>query len=163
MRRRPSGVEIFKADSYPRSTLRAISARNLINVSAERSATGVAVVQVCGEVDMHTAPILRAELEDQLDPPPTVLVLDLTGVAFLAASGIRVLLEARERAAMTGTPLRLVYATRGVRRVLDVLNLNHLFPPYATLADALASGCEPPRLCAKAAGVPDIRAGRPAR
>lgn len=58
-----------------------------------------------------------------VDSPQTMLVLDLTGVRFLAASGIRVLLETRERAALTETSLGLVHSTRAVNRVLDVLQL----------------------------------------
>jgi anti-anti-sigma factor len=153
MRGRPSDAKIVHLDSY--STLRATLARNLIDVLALRLTTGIAVVQVCGEVDASTAPMLRAELVDQLNQPPTMLVLDLTRVTFLAASGVLVLLETHERAALTGTPLCLVHTTRAVRRVLDVLQLDHLFESYPTLADACASqrdlySCVPPQ-----AGVPD--------
>lgn len=146
MRDRPRGAKIVHLDSY--SALRATPARNLIDVSARQVTTGVAVVQVRGEVDAFTAPVLRAELADQPDPPPAMLVLDLSEVTFLAASGIRVLLENRERAALTGTELRLVHGTRAVGRVLDVLRLTQLFRSYSTLADALATQSEPPQLCA---------------
>ena len=97
------------------------------------------MVQVGGEVDAFTAPTLRAELADQLNLPPPMLVLNLTGVTFLSTSGVWVLLEARGTAALTGTSLRLVYITQTVRRMLDVLQLNNLFRIYPTLADAFAS------------------------
>ena len=99
MRGRAKGAEIVYLDTN--STLGATPARNLIDVAAWRLATGVAVVQVGGEVDAFTAPPRRAELADQLNSPPPMLVLDLTGVTFLSASGVRVLLEARVTAALT--------------------------------------------------------------
>ena len=158
---RPRGAKIVHLDAY--STLRPTPVRNLINISARQVTTGVAVIQVCGEVDAFTAPILRTELAAQLDSPPTMLVLDLTGVRFLAASGIRVLLETRERAALTETSLGLVHSTRAVNRVLDVLQLTicsrltqHLLmplPPNANLRSSV-----PPQ-----AGLPDTGAGRVAR
>ena len=98
-----------------------------------------------------------------VDSPPTMLVLDLTGIRFLAASGMRVLLETRERAALTETSLGLVHSTRAVNRVFDVLQLTicsrltqHLpmpLPPNANLRSSV-----PPQ-----AGVPDTGAGRVAR
>ena len=157
MRGRARGAEIVYLDTN--STLGTTPARNLIDVAAWRLATGVAVVQVGGEVDAFTAPTLHAELTDQLDSPPTILVLDLTDVTFLSASGVRVLLDAHETAALTGTSLRLVYTTRAVRRVLDVLQLSNLFRTYPAVADALASKSEPMQLCAKAGG----RTGYPRR
>jgi anti-sigma B factor antagonist len=146
--RRPRNAKIAHLNEY--LTLPAIPARKLIDVSAQQITTDVAVFHVCGEIDAFTAPMLRAALADQLDPLLALLVLDLSGVTFLSASGIRVLLEVRERAALTGTPLRLVHTTRAVQRVLDVLRLNHLLRTYPTLADALASQAEPVQPCAGA-------------
>ena len=51
-------------------------------------------------------------LADQLNSPPTMLVLDLTGVTFLSASGAQVLLEARGTAALTGSKV-----TKGVAQL----------------------------------------------
>jgi anti-sigma B factor antagonist len=138
MRGRPNGVEVLNLNPYARSTVPAIPPDHLVDVSARCVSSGVAVVQVRGEVDLSTAPVLRAELDHQLDQRPTMLVLDLTGVTFFGASGVRVLLEARWQAALTAIPVRLVHTTRAVSRPLDVLHLNYLFPAYPTLAHARA-------------------------
>lgn len=68
MRGRARAAEIMYLDTY--STLGATPAGNPIDVAVWRLATGVAVVQVGGEVDAFTAPTLRAELADQLNLPP---------------------------------------------------------------------------------------------
>jgi anti-anti-sigma factor len=96
-------------------------------------------VRVWGEIDLLTAPMLRAALDEQLDSSPPVLVIDLNGVTFLGACGVEVLIEASERAARAATALRLVYRTRAVAWPLEVLDLDGLFPHYLELAAALAA------------------------
>lgn len=134
---RPRGAKIVHLDAY--STLRPTPVRNLSDISARQVTTGV------------------------VDSPPTMLVLGLTGVRFLAASGIRVLLETRERAALTETSLGLVHSTRAVNRVLDVLQLTicsrltqHLSMPLPPMRTSAAP-------CHRKPGVPDTGAGRVAR
>jgi stage II sporulation protein AA (anti-sigma F factor antagonist) len=97
------------------------------------------VARVCGEIDLLTAPILRAALDEQFDSSPPVLVIDLNGVTFLGACGVEVLIEASERAARAATALRLVYRTRAVARPLEVLDLDGLFARYLELVAALAA------------------------
>src|SRR5215218_8550850 len=68
------------------------------------------VLSIEGEIDMATADALRAALEDALAENPD-LVVDLQGVTFLDASGIRVFLGAAAGRNGTG-PLRFVHARR---------------------------------------------------
>ncbi len=114
-----------------------IHAPDLIGVAVERVAAGVTLVRVRGEVDLLTAPLLRAELDHQVDLMPSVLIIDLTRVVFFGASGVEVLIEVRQRARRTETLLRLVVNTRAVARMVKILQLDRLFPIYHELADAL--------------------------
>ena len=68
------------------------------------------ILSIEGDIDMATADALRAALEDALADTPE-LVVDLQGVTFLDASGIRVFLGAAARRNGTG-PLRFVHARR---------------------------------------------------
>ena len=67
---------------------------------------GVAMVELQGEADLHTAPILRDALNEAIESEPETLVVDLTGVTFIDSMMLGVLLErdaagasARHRAA----------------------------------------------------------------
>ena len=100
-------------------------------------APGVTLVRVRGEVDLLTAPLLRAELDYQVDLMPSVLIIDLTGVNFFGVSGVEVLIEVYQRARRTEILLRLVANTRAVARMVKILQLNRLFPIYHGLAGAL--------------------------
>ena len=55
---------------------------------------GATVLAVTGEIDLATAPVLRAEL---LRVPGADLVLDLSAVQFIGAVALHVLTDARDR------------------------------------------------------------------
>jgi anti-sigma B factor antagonist len=114
-----------------------IHAPDLTGVAVERVAPGVTLVRVRGEVDLLTAPSLRAELDHQVDLMPSVLIIDLTRVAFFGVSGVEVLIEIYQRARQTEILLRLVANTRAVARMVKILRLDRFFPIYQELADAL--------------------------
>ena len=81
-----------------------------------------AVVAIAGDIDPHTAPTLREELE-AVDGP---VVLDLSGVAFVDSSGLRVLLEANTRRSDSGG-IAIRNPSDVVRRVLDLSGLSDVF------------------------------------
>ena len=54
------------------------------------------IVSVSGELDMATVPQLRAYLRDKTASRPAHLVLDLSGVTFLAAHGVDLFMTARD-------------------------------------------------------------------
>ena len=68
---------------------------------------------VAGEFD------LRSRLELALAARPAVVVVDLGGCHYLDAPGLRVLVEARDRASAQGTRLRLQSCSPEVLRLLD--------------------------------------------
>ena len=58
---------------------------------------GVALIRGFGEIDMASAPLLEAELDEVLDLGPGSVAVDLTEVTFVDSTGLRVLLQARDR------------------------------------------------------------------
>lgn len=81
-------------------------------------AGGVRRLCVVGELDMATAPELARELDRAAAAAVTV---DLTGVTFIDACGLRVLIGAHARGNGDGRPgLWLVGASRPVRRLFDL-------------------------------------------
>ncbi|MCX2949704.1 STAS domain-containing protein [Lentzea sp. NEAU-D7] len=95
---------------------------------------GVPVVTVAGEVDIDTAPLLRAEVTIQLSQSPAVLVVDLREVTFFDSSGIRALLTAHRCAA----DLRVVADRAAVLRTLHFSGMDTVFRVHPTLSEALA-------------------------
>jgi anti-sigma B factor antagonist len=85
----------------------------LLSVSSLPGArAGQMVVEVTGEVDAYTAPVLDLCLRSQAGRPGVrEVVVDLRGVTFLGAAGITALARARQRCRTLGA--RLVIRTGG--------------------------------------------------
>ncbi|MDX8147323.1 STAS domain-containing protein [Lentzea sp. BCCO 10_0061] len=95
---------------------------------------GVPIVAVTGEVDIATAPLLRAELMTQLAQSPVALVVDLREVTFFDSSGIGALLTAHRQA----SDLRVVADKTPVLRTLHFSGMDTVFRVHPTLTEALA-------------------------
>jgi anti-sigma B factor antagonist len=84
-----------------------------------RDRPGSTVLIVRGELDMASSPQLAAALK-RLDPGSRAVLLDLSRLEFIDVTGLRVLLDAQERARRAGVALRVVKANRGVRKLLKL-------------------------------------------
>ncbi|MCW2942039.1 MAG: anti-anti-sigma factor [Actinomycetia bacterium] len=115
------------------------------------SVNGHQVITVTGEVDLCTSPALHDYLHDAATTIPGTtqgggdLVLDLSALTFMNSSGLRVLLQADQRAARTGSRLRLAAMTAPITRLLMLMRLDAHFDVYPTLiaATSPAAGTEP--------------------
>lgn len=98
----------------------------------------VAVVAASGVVDMLTAPQLEDALRKAVANKPEALVVDLTGVEFLASAGMGVLVAAHD-AADEGTRFCVVADGPATSRPLKLVGIADIVPLYATLDEALAA------------------------
>lgn len=73
-----------------------------------------------GELDAHTAPVLS---EAMAELPALETVVDLGGVSFVDSSGLRVLLEATNRARAQGGDLTLRSLAPAVQRLIEISGL----------------------------------------
>lgn len=122
-----SGAESAAADS-PRA--------GQLGLDVRTAAPGVTVVSVSGEVDMLTAPQLRAGALEHLDAGGA-LVLDLSGVTFLGSAGLAVLVEASQQAKRRGSAFRVVAVERAVTRPLAATGLGEVFSVFESVDQAL--------------------------
>lgn len=107
-----------------------------IGLAVRKAGEGVAVVAVSGEIDMLTAPQLRADVLRHLDAGGT-LVLDLSGVSFLGSAGLAVLVEASQHSKRRGGDFRVVAVERAVTRPLAATGLGEVFSVYESVDQAL--------------------------
>jgi anti-anti-sigma factor len=89
--------------------------------------TAPLVVGVSGEIDIASAPKLRAELLGALRRHGTRLALDLGGVTFMDCAGVNVLLAARRHALLEGGWVRVARASRRARDILMLTDLQREF------------------------------------
>ncbi len=100
---------------------------------------GTAVLRVDGALDLALAPKLRQLAERAARLEPAVLVIDLTGVTFLASAGMAELVRAH-RGRTVSAPLRVVATGRITLRPLELTRLTDELAIYPSLAEALAAG-----------------------
>ena len=98
------------------------------------------VVAVRGEIDIATVPELAGRLDELRPEDLRELIVDLDGVGYLAADGLRVLVRLRRRVRDGGGSLRLVCGSPRVRRVFQVTDLDKVFPMYDSLPAARRAG-----------------------
>ncbi|HET7486467.1 MAG TPA: STAS domain-containing protein [Acidimicrobiales bacterium] len=99
---------------------------------------GCAVVSVRGEVDLATAPELRAAICQLASLGHPRLVVDLTATAFLDCSGVRVLVGGLTLMRAAGGELRVVCPPSPIRRTFRLTSTDDLIPMFPSLAAASA-------------------------
>ncbi|MCM2511807.1 STAS domain-containing protein [Streptomyces griseoincarnatus] len=98
-----------------------------------------AVIVVTGDVDLHTAPVLRAEALTAITRGARHLVLDMAEVDFVDSTGLTtliVLLHATEKA---GGSVRVARVPERLERMVTMTGIAELLPMHDTVADALAA------------------------
>jgi anti-sigma B factor antagonist len=98
------------------------------------------MLRVGGEVDLATAPQLRAKLIDLVEVGEAGrVVVDLTPVAFMDSTGLGVLLAAHKRARANGRRVLLVCPEGPVLRVVRLTGMDKVLSIHSSLAEAEAA------------------------
>ncbi|MCE6996143.1 STAS domain-containing protein [Saccharothrix sp. S26] len=97
------------------------------------------IIEVAGEIDLDSAPVLDAALTDALDRGSHRLyVVDLAEVEFIDSIGLSALLTAARHAQDTDGTLRVVVdANRPVIRPLEITGLDDVLSLHHTVDEAL--------------------------
>jgi anti-sigma B factor antagonist len=95
-----------------------------------------AVLSVTGALDLAMAPRLRQVVERAVRLRPALMVIDLTGLSFLASAGMAVLLFAQKLGADV-TRVRVVANSRVILRPLELTRLTDELAIFPTTAEAL--------------------------
>lgn len=91
---------------------------DLLHVSAEPLEDAI-VVRATGEIDVSTIDLLRRELYTAGEEAATVL-LDLSDVTFMDSTGLHLLLEATNSAAVSNRGFFIVRSSPVVQRLIEV-------------------------------------------
>ena len=96
------------------------------------------IVEVAGELDLHAAPQLRAEMGRAIESSQAPrIVADLSGVTFIDSTGVGVLVGALKRTREAGGALHFCNAPARVRRVFEITGLIGVLPLFATREEAV--------------------------
>ncbi|HEY2725387.1 MAG TPA: anti-sigma factor antagonist [Pseudonocardiaceae bacterium] len=115
--------------------------QDLLTIEVRTGVDGT-TVELAGEVDLVTAPLLHDRVMTVLDQVPGLdqaarrMVLDMRQVSFLGSSGLAVLVELRTAAQRRDVRLQLVTTSRAVLRPLIATGLIELFEVSAEPIDS---------------------------
>ena len=98
-----------------------------------------AVVTPVGELDHHTADLLREPLEQCLADGLSRLVIDCSRLEFCDSTGLNVLLGARLKAEAAGGGVHLAGMLPVVARVFEITGAEAVFTVHESLESALAT------------------------
>jgi len=97
---------------------------------------GRTVVELGGELDLFTAPVLRDVLLGLTGDGKHFLAVEMSGLRFLDSSGLGVLVGATKRAVAGGGGLCLVGAPERMLKTLRITGLLRVMPAFTSLEDA---------------------------
>jgi anti-anti-sigma factor len=86
-------------------------------------ADGRDVLHLDGELDPHTAPMLEQQVNELAEAGSLDIVLDLSRLAFIDSSGLRVVISAHREMADRGGKLSLQSPSDTAQRLLEITGL----------------------------------------
>jgi anti-sigma B factor antagonist len=103
---------------------------------AEPTDTGVVVLSLDGQLDIDSAPRLRAALDDLRTRSEHRIVVDLAQLRFCDSIGLSALLVAARVCAEQGGFLRLANPSAFLQRIFSVVGIADALPMYRSVAEA---------------------------
>jgi anti-sigma B factor antagonist len=112
---------------------------------------GLFSVAVVGEVDLSTAPELKAALGEVIESGAHGVLVDLSGATFIDSTTLGVLMGAVKRLRPQGGELAISCHDPNIRKIFEITLLDRVFRIFDTAEEGvshlrLAAGAEPPQL-----------------
>jgi anti-sigma B factor antagonist len=102
-----------------------------LGITVRREADRV-VVDLDGELDMASAPLLQSALDSAEVDPETMVVLDLQSLQFIDSTGLRAILSLRDQCLERAQQFAVTRGSPQVQRLLDITGVSeHLQTPTA--------------------------------
>jgi anti-sigma B factor antagonist len=98
-----------------------------------------AVIQLTGEIDVYSAPMLRDQIRELSAKGAVHLIADLSRVDFLDSTGLGALVGGLKRLREAGGSLTLVISTPRILRIFQVTGLTKALAAQRSVADAITA------------------------
>ncbi len=108
-----------------------------LEVQTRQAENGVTVVAPTGRLDVAGAPALKDAISEAARDGSPRIVIDMEGVSFVDSTGLGSVIAALKQVRSREGELRLAAPNQQVRVVLELTTLDHVFPYYASVDEAL--------------------------
>ena len=106
---------------------------------SEQDALPVQVLSLSGYLDGHTVVELERRLDGLLSAGKNRLVLELSGLAYIASAGVGAFINCQHQVKRAQGNLQLVNPTPSVREIFAILGLESLFVIHDTTDAGIAA------------------------
>ena len=110
-----------------------------LKVTPRSLSDAVQALDLEGEVDVYTAPVLRQAIVDQVEAGVKHLVINLVRVEYLDSTGLGILIGGVKRLKEQGGSLRLAGPSARITRIFEITGLNKIFDVFTNEQEALAA------------------------
>lgn len=97
------------------------------------------LVSASGELDLHTAPDLDAELAKATSAQDGLLVVDLSGVDFMDSTGLSTIVTAVAAARGYGGEVRVIATSDKIKKVFTLTGVDQQVGLFSSVQEATAS------------------------
>jgi len=110
-----------------------------LQLESEKLENGVVIVKLTGRLDIQGAQDIDLPLAGITASPTTSVLVDLSGVSFLASLGLRSLLSAAKALSKRGGKMLLIGPKPNVVEILEVSGVSSLIPIFQDQETGLKS------------------------
>jgi anti-sigma B factor antagonist len=104
-----------------------------------REVDEVTVLYPHGFINAHTVRVFETELQKALAQQRFRIVVNCSGLAYIASAGLGAIMGAIEEIRENGGDLRLSELNETVRNIFEILGFNHLYRIYPSEMEAVRS------------------------
>jgi anti-sigma B factor antagonist len=108
------------------------------HISEEEIDRRTQLIQLGGEVDLHSAPRFKEVMTGVIDGGKKQLVVDLSTATFIDSTTLGVLVGGEKRLRGDGGSLSLVCPDRDIRKVFEITGLDRVFSMHDSRDEALS-------------------------
>jgi anti-sigma B factor antagonist len=98
-----------------------------------------AVLQITGEVDVYTAPLLREQVIQLVDSGVRHVIADMRGVDFLDSTGLGALVGSLKRLRTHNGSFKVVASGGRTLRIFQITGLTRAFALHPSVLDAMTT------------------------
>jgi anti-sigma B factor antagonist len=115
-----------------------------IELTVERRETGdITLIYPRGFINAHTVRAFERELQETLKQKRFKIVINCSGLAYIASAGLGALMGVVEEVRGNGGDLRLTELNETVRNIMEILGFNRLYRIFPSEMDAVLSFRQP--------------------
>lgn len=108
------------------------------DISIERRDAETFVISVAGDLDLRTAPDLKAHIVEAVESGGREVILDLTETTFIDSTALGAIVGGVKRLKAVDGSLALACSDRSIVRIFEITGLDRILPMHRTLHDALS-------------------------